>query len=151
MYLFLYGMRWNAKVGTRVSCLWWNELKHLCLSEAMTVRLWLMILPWYLSFLLAYFNCEPNKYVPIFERLHVCERYLIEAFYDIHFIWLQFFPWKQALSWITTMFLSLEDKWIVLFCLRTSKIVNLGEFVSHLIRLTLYRKHFQNLYNFPNL
>jgi len=43
-----------------------------------------MILPSYLSFSLAYFSCDSNAYVPIFEKLHVCEKKLIEAFHDIH-------------------------------------------------------------------
>jgi len=132
----LYDMRWNAKVGTCVSCLWWNEPKHLSLSETMNVRFWLMILPWFLSFLLAYFSCDSNAYVPIFEKPHVCEKQLIEAFQNIQFIWLNFSVKQTPFFLVTSVVCHLRTSELFFLCLRTSKTVNLGEFVSHLMRFT---------------
>ena len=125
-YVFIVvWMRWNAKVRICVSCLGWNEPKHLSLSETMTLRFWLMILPWFLPFLLAYFSCDSNAYVPIFEKLHVCEKQLIEAFHDIHFIWLNFSV-KQTPFLSDHWNLSLEDKWTVLSMLEDKQNCKFG-------------------------
>jgi len=50
-----------------------------------------------------------NVYVPIFEKLHVCEKQLIEAVHDIQFIWLNFSV-KQTPFLRDHYSLSLEDK-----------------------------------------
>ena len=144
-------MRWNAKVGTSVSCLWWNEPKHLNLSETMTVRFLLMILPWFLPSFLAYFSYGSNVYVLIFEKLHVCENKLIEEVHDIQFIWLNFSV-KKTPFWVITVACHLRTSELFFLCLRTSKTINLGKFISHLIRLTFSIENiFQNLYSSPNL
>ena len=41
-----------------------------------------------------------------------CEKLLVEALYSTCVMW--FNAWKQTLFWITTVILSLEDKWTVL-------------------------------------
>jgi len=59
--------------------------------------------------LLAYFSCDSNVYVPIFEKMLVCENQLIEVVHDIQFIWLNFSV-KQTPFLSDHCSLSLEDK-----------------------------------------
>ena len=127
----------------------WDEMQRLgfvlVVYNGMSLNTWAWVkqwlwgfgwwfFPWYLPFSLTYFSCDSNAYVPIIEKLHVCEKQLIEVFHDIHFIWMNFSV-KQTLFGLTTVFCHLRTGELFFLCLRTSKTVNLGEFVSRLLWL----------------
>jgi len=64
-------------------------------------------------------------FVPIFEKLHVCENQLIEAVHDIQFIWLNFSV-KQTPFLSDHYSLSLEDQWTVLSLLKDKQNYKFG-------------------------
>ena len=121
-------------------CMVWDEMQRLGLvlvvydgmnlNTRAWVKQWLWgfgwwFFPWYLPFSLAYFSCDSNAYVPIFEKLHVCEKQLIEAFHDIQFIWLNS-SLKQTPFLSDHCILSLEDKWTVLSLLEDKQNCKFG-------------------------
>jgi len=125
--------------------------KHLCLSETVTIRHWL----------------DERSLIPVLlaSLFHLC--CLIIMFLSLKFcisLW-EAVGWKHCLPlvfmllnsleqtqfWITTVILSLEDKWTVLSLPEDKQNCKFGGVVSRHLRLTFVLKSFLKLCFFPNL
>jgi len=114
--------------------------KHLCLSETMAMRIWLdepsliSVFPASLS----HWCCLITMFISLKFCISLEEAIGWKHCLPLVFMWLN--SLEQTQLWITTVTLSLEDKWTVLSLLEDKQNCKFGEVVSLHLRLTLYWK-----------
>ena len=106
MCLWLYVMRWNAKVETCVDCWLKNCLKHLCLWVKFCISLF-------------HLCCLITMFISLKFCISLEEAIGWKHCLPLVFMWLN--SLEQTQLWITIVIISLEDKWTILSLLEDKK------------------------------